>query len=151
MPIRPENRGRYPAEWKTEIVPAIRARSGNRCEEVTCGVANYALGGRLPDGRFLPAAPSGTDGLRFTWPKPGEYGWCDDGERREVLRIIRIVLTVAHLDHDDLGTRDLTRLRHWCQRCHNRYDAKARRDGIRARQRAVAASGDLFREKEPAS
>ncbi len=151
MPIRPENRGRYPADWKTVIVPAIRERSGNRCEEPSCGVANYALGGRLPNGLFLKAEPTGDDGLRLTWPKPGDYGWCGDGERREVLRIIRIVLTVAHLYHDDLETRDLTRLRHWCQRCHNRYDAKARRNGIRERQRAVAASGDLFREKEPAS
>lgn len=32
MPIRPENRARYPANWRTEIRPAILARAGNRCE-----------------------------------------------------------------------------------------------------------------------
>jgi hypothetical protein len=32
MPILPENRARYPAEWKTEVRPAILARAGNRCE-----------------------------------------------------------------------------------------------------------------------
>lgn len=31
MPIRPENRSRYPANWK-EIVDQVRERSGNRCE-----------------------------------------------------------------------------------------------------------------------
>src|SRR5690606_11581369 len=32
MPIRPENRDRYPANWATEIRPRILARAGNCCE-----------------------------------------------------------------------------------------------------------------------
>jgi hypothetical protein len=32
MPIRPENRRRYPPTWKTVIVPAILARAGHCCE-----------------------------------------------------------------------------------------------------------------------
>lgn len=32
MPIKPENAARYPKNWKSEVVPRIRARSGNRCE-----------------------------------------------------------------------------------------------------------------------
>lgn len=104
MPIRPENRGRYPAEWKTEIVPAIRARSGDRCE----GSPAY------PDCRAVNGAPHPVTGSR-------------------------VVLTVAHLDHDDLGTRDLSRLRHWCQRCHNGYDAKVRAAGVKARRAAAGA------------
>lgn len=32
MPIRAENKALYPKNWKSEIVPRIRARSGNRCE-----------------------------------------------------------------------------------------------------------------------
>ncbi|MFZ0269902.1 hypothetical protein [Caulobacter sp.] len=31
MPIRPENRARYPADWKA-ISLEVRARAGNRCE-----------------------------------------------------------------------------------------------------------------------
>ena len=31
MPIKPENRSRYPANWKA-IVETIRERSGDRCE-----------------------------------------------------------------------------------------------------------------------
>ena len=32
MPIRPENKARYPDNWQTEIRPAILERAGNRCE-----------------------------------------------------------------------------------------------------------------------
>lgn len=40
MPIKPENRGRYPANWK-EIRAEILKRAGNKCE--FCGVENYAV------------------------------------------------------------------------------------------------------------
>lgn len=33
----------------------------------------------------------------------------------------RVVLTVAHLDHDTTNN-SMENLRHWCQRCHLRYD-----------------------------
>lgn len=42
MPIRPENRGRYPENWKW-IRAKILERSGSRCEWEGCGVANYAI------------------------------------------------------------------------------------------------------------
>jgi hypothetical protein len=32
MPIKAENLKRYPKNWKSEIVPAIRARSGGKCQ-----------------------------------------------------------------------------------------------------------------------
>ena len=32
MPIKPENRRRYPADWKTRIRPAILERAGHCCE-----------------------------------------------------------------------------------------------------------------------
>lgn len=35
----------------------------------------------------------------------------------------RVVLTVAHLDHDPTNS-DLDNLRFWCQRCHLTYDAR---------------------------
>jgi hypothetical protein len=40
MPIRIENRGRYPADWKT-IRRAILGRAGNVCEMPGCGAVNY--------------------------------------------------------------------------------------------------------------
>lgn len=40
MPIKPENRKRYPADWK-QIRRRILDRAGNRCE--LCGVENHSL------------------------------------------------------------------------------------------------------------
>ncbi len=54
-----------------------------------------------------------------------------------------VVLTVAHLDHDPTNC-DRDNLRAWCQRCHNKYDAPHRREGMRQRARAEMAIGDLF-------
>ena len=34
MPVKPDNRALYPKNWRSEIVPAVRARSGNRCEGI---------------------------------------------------------------------------------------------------------------------
>lgn len=40
MPIRPENRSRYPKNWK-QIREQILARANNRCE--FCGVENHTM------------------------------------------------------------------------------------------------------------
>jgi hypothetical protein len=46
MPISKANAARYPKNWKTEIVPAIRVRSGNRCECMgECGLHHVLLDG----------------------------------------------------------------------------------------------------------
>lgn len=127
MPIRPENRARYPKDWPA-VSARIRGRAGNCCEE--CGVENGALGGREPGGVWHDAIPTGDNGLRLTWPKPGEYGWCK-GFNTHRLRIIRIVLTVAHLNHTPEDCRD-ENLRALCQRCHLRYDAAEKARGRKA-------------------
>ena len=46
----------------------------------------------------------------------------------------RVILTVAHLDHDETGA-DPAQLAAMCQRCHNTYDAPHRRANA-ARTRA---------------
>ena len=55
----------------------------------------------------------------------------------------RVVLTVAHLDHqpENCAAANLLAL---CQRCHNAYDAPMRRAGIKARQRAQMAVAELI-------
>lgn len=106
MPIRPENRSRYPANWK-EISAAIRSRANNACE--WCGAEN---------GEAHPVTGS------------------------------KVVLTTAHLDHTPENC-DPSNLAALCQRCHNRYDAPVRRAGIKERQRARAASGDLLTQAQP--
>lgn len=52
----------------------------------------------------------------------------------------KVVLTVAHLDHMPENS-DLDNLRHWCQKCHNTYDAPRRADNRRRNQKLTR---DLF-------
>lgn len=126
MPIRPENRARYPKNWKSQIVPRIRERSGNRCECTgQCGLSHFDVTNERPLDRC--GAWNGT-------PIDDIQGPC-------------IVLTVAHLNHKPEDCRD-ENLLHLCQRCHNRYDAPMRRAGIKARAHAERASGDLFQCQE---
>lgn len=103
MPIRPENRARYPKDWK-QIRAAILARAVNRCECVgECGLHCHTHG-----------------------PKR-----CTE-EHGALARFAKgyVVLTVAHLDHQPENC-DPANLRAMCQRCHLRYDighhAKSRR------------------------
>lgn len=139
MPIKPENRGRYPKDW-----PAIRARilrrADHRCE--FCGVHNAALGGRLK-GKWLKALPLGERWLGLEWPTPGTTAWCSDGEVSDRLRIIRIVLTIAHLDHTPENCKD-DNLKALCQKCHLTYDAEMHAQNARVTRRAGKARGDLF-------
>lgn len=133
MPIRKENIARYPKNWKSEVVPRIRRRSANRCECTgQCGV-------RHPD--FVMV-----DSARGVIRDPGRCGRLN-GMPIDEIEGPKIVLTVAHLNHEPEDCRD-ENLLHLCQRCHNRYDAPMRRAGIQARARAQRASGDLFHCEE---
>jgi hypothetical protein len=118
MPIKPENKNRYPADW-AQIRERIRARAGDKCE--WCDVYNHALGGRLADGTFVYAHAKEQNLLRDVYPKPGEEWWCGPKINDAWLRIIRIVCTVAHLNHTVEDCSD-ENLRFLCQRCHLRHD-----------------------------
>lgn len=100
MPIKKENRARYPKNWKSEIVPRIRARSENRCECTgQCGFShNNSEDNRCInlDGTMAPRAEGG---------------------------LFKIVLTVMHLNHTPEDCAD-DNLLHGCQGCHLRYDQK---------------------------
>jgi hypothetical protein len=146
MPIRPENMAKYPGgstrspEWQA-IRERILARAGNCCEG--CGVENHALGGRLRDGTFLKAQPTGDNGLRLTWPREGEWAWCGSVSAPINLRIIRIVCTVAHVD-GKLHDHSDDNLRFWCQRCHNRHDARSRQANAAITRHEKAGQLDLI-------
>lgn len=114
MPIRPENRDRYPKNWK-DIRKKILERAGHKCEK--CGVPNGAYGHRRPDGSFC------------NYDEPGSLP-----EDVDLPGAFKIVLTIAHLDHVPENCSE-ENLRAWCQRCHNRYDAPMRAAGRKARAR----------------
>lgn len=117
MPIRPENRARYPKDWSSRIVPRIRKRSGNRCECTgQCGLSHgRRRGARCKARNHKPHPTTGS----------------------------KVVLTVMHMNHEPEDCRD-ENLLHGCQQCHNRYDAPKRRAGIIERARAALGIDDLF-------
>lgn len=117
MPIKPENKALYPANWATEIRPTILARAQNRCEE--CGVPNGWLITRDADG---------------TWHDAGCAGIATSKTHDRLFngqKVIRVVLTIARLDHNPRNN-DPSNLKALCQLHHNRYDAAPRANCIGA-------------------
>lgn len=118
MPIRPENKGRYPSNW-AEISKRIRfERARGRCEcEGECGRMAHA-GSRCAS-RHLERSPyTGT----------------------------RVILTVAHLDHTPENCGD-DNLKAMCQGCHLHYDREhhAQSRAKTAREKLLAdGQTDLF-------
>lgn len=140
MPIRPENKHRYPADWP-QIRELVLRRARHRCEQ--CGVPNGAKGGRTRTGVWLPTEPLGERRGRLEWPKEGTWAWCSNSVTREYVRVIRIVLTIAHLDHTPENC-SLDNLRALCQRCHLLYDSLHHRQTAYCTRRRDRALGDLF-------
>lgn len=101
MPIKPENKNRYPKNWK-EIRAQILERAGHMCE--WCGVSNFAFGIRRKDGTFDELLGMALEAATID-------GW----------KITRIVLTIAHLDHTP-ENNEPDNLAALCQRCHLSYD-----------------------------
>lgn len=112
MPIRPENRDRYPADWR-RISERIRfGRAGGRCEcRGECGIDHRA------------------EAESASWPRDRCRAV---HETPHPVTGSAVVLTVAHLDHTPENV-DPANLRAWCQRCHNTYDAPMRRRHARRR------------------
>ena len=124
MPI---DYSKYPPNWKTEIRPAVLSRANNCCER--CKVPNYEVVCRgnwngkpvyqLENGSIFCAETGEYIGQSYT----GDV-W---GKTIKEQVITKIVLTVAHLDHDaENHNVSLDRLRAWCQRCHLNYDKQNR-------------------------
>ena len=136
MPIRPENRGRYPADWK-EISRRIRFdRGGGSCECTgQCGLEHHGKRCGAPHnqaiGRF-----KGSPVRWELWSKLSP-------PRRRGLTRVRIILTCAHLDHTPENCDD-ENLLGLCQLCHNRLDAPHRAETRRATAEAASRQVSLF-------
>lgn len=134
MPISPENRKRYPANWKA-ISERIRTeRAKNRCECTgDCGI-NHSV----EDGITGPNAPI------TQAAKDISSGRCiaRNGRPHPITKSI-VVLTVAHLDHTPENCGD-DNLKAMCQRCHNRYDAPHRKKNAARTRRLNSPQTDLF-------
>jgi len=123
----------YPANWAA-LSHALKVACGWRCE--SCGVAHGAWGWRRDnrEGTLVEVARTGPLLPPFTMLD-------DDGVPR---RVIRIVLTAAHIDRTLEHGSMWDRLRCWCQRCHLRYDIDQHRSNAWATRRAAMATDDLF-------
>ena len=149
MPIRPENRARYPKDWalRVRFVREIRAR--NRCE--WCGLQHHAVGYRDQDGRFVRAGGNGPldfAGIGQVWPSGELLSFADAAEVVQVLndhergdracdadghRWFVVRLTVAHVYDERPEAASLLNLAALCERCHNRHDRHGRQERRRAR------------------
>jgi hypothetical protein len=134
MPIKPENRARYPKEWP-DVRLRILARAKHRCEHNGCTAVHRQVGYWRGD-EWVPLPRS----LRDSGAKPGDEVICGDGT---TIKIIMIVLTVAHLDHTPENCAD-DNLRAWCQRHHLRYDIDHHRQTAYMTRKARAGTADLF-------
>lgn len=123
MPIKPENRKLYPANWK-QISLAAKERAEWRCQHEGCAARQYAVGHW--DGRAWREAG------RFGHEVPGAYAqarqyaaetqWRLTGDDPDAdIKVLVIVLTVAHLNHDPADCRP-ENLAAMCQRHHLAYD-----------------------------
>lgn len=113
MPIDYKN---YPANWKTEIRPAILERANNCCEFCAKNnqkVRNHTVGFR---------------GENDAWNEieVSMQGYVDAEDATDMgYKVIQIVLTIAHLDHN-IQNNSYDNLAALCQRCHNRLDVHDR-------------------------
>lgn len=116
MPI---DYSKYPPNWKTEIVPRILTRADHKCE--FCGVENKA---KLTSLAFMIRDVTRYKLKRFWISNESDVKrmapFSDDK-----IKIITVVLTIAHLDHDEENHNvSDDRLAALCQYCHLNYDAK---------------------------
>ena len=137
MPIKPENKDRYPKDWK-QIRARILERAGNCCE--WCHVPNKA---RIARGQ------GGDDGLYMTetadiyCANTGHHYGQTHMSNFDWARWINIVLTIAHLDHTPENCAD-DNLRALCQRCHLKHDREHHTETAKATRRARLQTPELF-------
>lgn len=124
MPISPDRKALYPPDWK-QISLRIRERDGNCCK--VCGV---------PNGTYIAREKANLEHWQLWTKAPNDGKWTG---------AIKVVLTVAHLNHSEADCRD-ENLASLCQLHHLRYDAQhhaenARQTRLAKKQAALDAIG----------
>lgn len=131
MPIKPENRSKYPADWQ-KIRQRILDRAENKCER--CGRPNGLYVMRFSGGNWIA-------------PETGE-AFSDSGESLGRIRmsewpagkITKTVLTIAHLDHDPTNNAD-DNLEALCQWHHLTHDKEHHAANARETRRTKNGQG----------
>lgn len=140
MPIKPENAKRYPSDWP-QVRMQILQRARWRCE--WCGVVDRAWGWRDHTGKFHQVRKGP---IRDTWPRDERFTRKPPFELQTVdgpIKIIEIVLTIAHLDHMPENCAP-ENLKAGCQKCHLDYDKEHHLQTAYQTRREGKAVADLF-------
>lgn len=123
---------KYPANWKTEIRPAILERAKHCCEN--CGVANYAVVSWVDSTKewFRACGNIHIDAYGLGDCTYQEARFLADhwNEMNDDMKWVVIVLTIAHLNHDVTDNK-MENLAALCQRCHNNHDKEYRRQNAK--------------------
>ena len=110
MPINYKD---YPPNWLSEIRPRILARDNHQCK--FCGVPDgVTIQRSSPGGHYMLPSGEAFDGTTGQLLAGETDHWPPE-------RKVRIVLTIAHLDHALTDHTDAN-LAALCQQCHLRYD-----------------------------
>src|SRR6478609_3275963 len=135
MPIKPENRALYPADWDA-ISKRVRRQAGNKCEQ--CKAPNgviIARGQGDDDGTYCLF-----DGGEVFDDTTGKSRGFARGSEYDARRFVKVVLTVAHLDHNPQNNAE-SNLRALCQKCHLRHDQAQHVESARATREAKSRQG----------
>lgn len=143
MPISKERMKLYPGgsirspEWLC-IREGILERAGHKCE--FCNVPDRVVVARGQDSD--EATYMLEDGQTFC-ADTGEFLRYSRGSEYDYKSMVKIILTIMHLDHDPTNN-DPSNLKAGCQRCHNRYDAAYRKKNAARSRRQAGGQSDMF-------
>ncbi len=140
MPIKPENRARYPAEW-SRISREAKERAEWTCMHDGCTARQYDVGFWNASQWVRIAGPCDT--YSEAKQKAADEHFTRFGDEIGDYKIIVIVLTTAHLNHQPEDCRP-ENLAPMCQRHHLAYDAKHHATSAYTTRRAKANTAELF-------
>ena len=138
MPVSKEQQQEFPGgsirsdRWQ-RIRNRVLSNAQWRCEK--CGLKDRSWVVKMYDGSwsYSSVCEGNMSGLQaLDWIQEVD-GKC----------LVKVILVVAHRDHNPRNN-DLVNLVGWCQRCHNRFDAKRRGRNRRERVRARKVIRGLF-------
>lgn len=146
MPIRPENKDRYPKDW-SKISAAIREAAGQCCQKCKAPNGRSIRRGKTEDGQHVWRLATDSCYMDGVCAETGLLVPDTDEDSVAYGREVKVVLTVAHLDHTPENCAD-ENLKALCQRCHLVYDAKHHAKNAAATRRAALNIPDMFGEPD---